>query len=170
MEHLWAPWRMEYIRQFETGAGNGCLFCRKSRSKNDRKNLVLYRGGGSFCMMNLFPYNNGHIMVAPYRHTARLDELDDGEYDDLSQLVRLAVRVIEGVFSPHGFNIGLNLGRAAGAGIEHHLHYHIVPRWQGDTNFMPVTGNTKVVSEGLQETWARLKRGFEDINNQDYGS
>lgn len=109
-------------------------------------------------------------MVAPYRHTARLDELDDGEYDDLSQLVRLAVRVIEGVFSPHGFNIGLNLGRAAGAGIEHHLHYHIVPRWQGDTNFMPVTGNTKVVSEGLQETWARLKRGFEDINNQDYGS
>jgi len=156
MERLWAPWRMEYIRSEQPP---GCLFCRVASENRDRENLVLTRGEHAFIMLNAFPYNNGHLMVAPYHHIADYELLPEEILADLSRLTQHGIRGLKQAFSPDGFNVGMNLGRVAGAGIADHLHIHIVPRWNGDTNFMPVIAETKVLPEALQSTYDKL-RGF----------
>ncbi len=157
MKKLWAPWRMEYIRQEKS---SGCIFCDKPKQDRDRENLILHRGAGCFVIMNFYPYNNGHLMVVPYRHSADLAALTAAEQSEMMTLLGRCTTILTQQMRPHGFNIGMNLGRTAGAGIDDHLHFHIVPRWNGDTNFMPVTGHTKVLSQGLQESWDSLKPWF----------
>jgi ATP adenylyltransferase len=156
-EILYAPWRMSYILSEKE---KRCIFCLGDQA-DDEKHYVLWRGKHTFAIINMFPYNNGHIMVVPYRHVPRLNDLTVEECTDLFQSVRLAERVLEKVYHPGGINIGMNLGRAAGAGIEEHLHVHLVPRWDGDGNFMTVVGGTRVVPEGFESTYRRLKEQFD---------
>ncbi len=156
-EILWAPWRMEYILGEKE---SGCIFCTRINQEKDRENLILFRGKNNFIMMNKYPYNNGHLMVVPNRHTSEIDSLSDSEKLEMMNLVSKSIKVLKKAISPDGFNVGLNIGKIAGAGIDDHLHFHIVPRWAADTNFMPVVGRTKVISEELGETWDRLKEGF----------
>ncbi|OQX95809.1 HIT family hydrolase [candidate division KSB1 bacterium 4572_119] len=160
MKHLWAPWRIKYIEKVKDGE-EGCIFCDKPSAKDDRKNLILYRGKTCFVLMNLYPYNNAHLMVVPYNHISDISQLNEKERLELMELLALCKDVITESMKPHGFNIGMNLGEVAGAGVKDHLHFHIVPRWSGDTNFMPVFGKTKVISEGLEQTWEKLKKLFD---------
>lgn len=153
MDRIWAPWRMEYINDTKP---QGCFFCLAGKNETDRENLVLHRTSQSIVMLNRYPYTSGHLMVAPIRHTAELDSLSDGEMLDLFRAVRLCRNVLQKVASPQGYNIGMNMGRAAGAGVEDHLHIHIVPRWNGDTNFMTVVADLRVIPEGLLNTYDRL--------------
>jgi ATP adenylyltransferase len=157
MERIWAPWRIEYI-EMEKPAG--CILCDKPGQNRDAENYILYRGSKNFVIMNSYPYNPGHLMVAPYRHVASLDELTDDELGEHFEVVRRSVGILREVFSPQGFNIGMNLGKVAGAGIDEHIHTHIVPRWQGDTNFMPVISGVRVVPEALAETYRKLEGKF----------
>jgi ATP adenylyltransferase len=157
MDTLWAPWRMEYILKAKEGKEDPCIFCSRIAQKTDQQNLILWRGKTAFIIMNRFPYNNGHLMVVPYQHTGNMDDLQTEEQLELFQLLQLAATSLEKVMRPHGFNIGMNLGRVAGAGVEDHLHFHIVPRWDGDTNFMPIISHTKVVSEALDKSFEKLK-------------
>lgn len=161
MDTLWAPWRIEYIKQVKEP---GCIFCSKPAQQQDQENFILFRGETSFVIMNYYPYNNGHLMVVPFRHIADIAELNDDERLELMQLLALSKEALMQTMSPHGFNVGMNLGQVAGAGVKDHLHFHIVPRWNGDTNFMPISGHTKVVSEGLAETWSSLKNALDKSN------
>ena len=160
MNRLWAPWRMDYIR---TPKEDGCVFCKKHQSTKDRENLLLFRGEESFVLMNLYPYSNGHLMISPYKHTSNTNDISSIGNQEIMFLTNKSMEIIKNIMGADGFNIGANLGKAAGAGIEEHLHFHIVPRWIGDTNFMPVLGNTKVMVEGLQETWDSMKPQFDLI-------
>ncbi len=155
MEYIWAPWRMEYVEVM--GKEEGCILCDKPKQGNDAANYILYRGDKNFIIMNAYPYNPGHLLVAPYRHIASLEELTAEELHEHFEVVSRSVRLLKQVFNPNGFNIGINLGKVAGAGIEEHLHTHIVPRWQADTNFMPVIADTKVIPEALAKTYKKLK-------------
>jgi ATP adenylyltransferase len=152
MKTIWAPWRIEYLTEEKEA---GCIFCKKPKENKDRENLIIYRGETGFIIMNRYPYSNGHLMAVPYRHIRELRELNDRERSELMNLVIKCVGILE-VFKPDGFNIGMNLGRAAGAGIDDHIHFHIVPRWSGDTNFMPVIGDIKVMPEYLDKTYLKL--------------
>jgi ATP adenylyltransferase len=154
MEHLWAPWRIEYLQR---APEDGCILCRKPGEDKDEDNLILYRGQHNFVILNAFPYNPGHLMVAPYRHTADLHELGDEEAKEHLAIVKKCLVLLSDAMAPTGFNIGLNLGRVAGAGIAEHLHTHVVPRWGGDTNFMPVISDTKVMPEALTATYRKLR-------------
>ena len=154
MEYIWAPWRIEYIQM---AAGGGCILCQKPREDNDEANFVLYRGQHNFMILNAFPYNPGHLMVAPYRHIANLQDLTDEETREFFEIIKKGLWLLTEVMKPAGFNIGLNVGKVAGAGIADHIHTHIVPRWQGDTNFMPVLSDTKVISEAVSGTYKKLK-------------
>jgi ATP adenylyltransferase len=146
---LWAPWRIEYV----TGAKDGeCIFCAGAAASDDRATRIVERGACCFTLLNTFPYASGHLMVAPYRHVAWLDDLDDREALELLQLTQRAIALLRRVMTPDGFNVGLNLGRVAGAGIADHLHLHVVPRWDGDTNFMPVLAGTRVMPQALDAT------------------
>jgi ATP adenylyltransferase len=163
MKRIWAPWRGEYIRAAAKECGKGkqqCLFCRLRAEKDDEANFVLARGRGAFVVMNRFPYNNGHLMVAPNRHTMDLETLSAAESRELFQLTQKSLAALRRALKPHGFNVGANLGRVAGAGVAGHVHVHIVPRWLGDVNYMPVLAETKVISEHLSETYDRLRRQF----------
>ncbi len=158
MEHLWAPWRMAYIEQaIESG---GCILCDKPGEMQDETNFILFRGSFNFVIMNAFPYNSGHLMVAPFAHTAQLSVLEEAARHEHIDLVSRCVDILKEVLRPAGFNTGLNLGRAAGAGVDQHLHSHIVPRWVGDTNFMPVLSDTRVVNQALADTYKYLKPYF----------
>ena len=150
---LWAPWRIEYIR---SGKAGDCFLCRMFDEKNDRANLLLYRGETCAVLMNRYPYNSGHLMVAPRRHIAGPDGLSAEEVLELAALTNRAVSILKTVMNPQGFNIGINLGESAGAGLKDHLHQHIVPRWTGDTNFMPVLGGPRVMPEALTATYDLL--------------
>jgi ATP adenylyltransferase len=141
---------------------DGCVFCDKAASAEDEQNLVLLRGEKTFVIMNLYPYNNGHLLVMPKRHVGEMEDLDEEEMMELFQMTRKMVKVL-GYFKPQGFNVGINIGRAAGAGIPGHLHIHIVPRWIGDTNFMPVFGDVRVISESLEGTYKKLKQSLADL-------
>lgn len=151
MDKLWAPWRINYIRQKKQ---SGCIFCKAGKG---RKDYLVFRSAYAIAVLNIYPYNNGHIMVAPSRHVARLDKLKDEEALELFRAVKKAQGLLDKVMKPRGYNIGINLGRIGGAGITGHLHIHIVPRWTGDTNFMPVISNAKVVSQSLDELFKQLK-------------
>lgn len=154
MERMWAPWRMEFIL---TEKPDYCILCRKPAEQDDECNFILYRGKKNFVILNRFPYNPGHLMVAPYRHIASLEDMDDEELWEHIDIVRRSTRALRSVFDPAGFNIGVNIGKSAGAGISDHTHTHIVPRWAGDTNFMPVVADTRVLPEGLTSTYSKLK-------------
>lgn len=153
-KHLWTPWRMEYIMNIKK---RGCIFCKKLKEPDD-KAYIVQRKPTCFSMLNIFPYNNGHLMVAPKRHVSGLDSLTKKELTELMILLAESQKLIQKKMKPHGFNIGLNLGRSSGAGIVGHLHFHIVPRWEGDTNFMPVLSNTKVISQLLEDTYKLFKK------------
>lgn len=154
MDKLWAPWRSKYIYMRKH---SGCIFCRAKKTKNMRSSGILERSEHSFSMLNIFPYNNGHVMVAPNRHVKSLELLSDEELLDLMSLVNKTKLRIDKKLKPHGYNIGLNIGKIAGAGFPGHIHVHIVPRWTGDTNFMPVISGTKVVSESLETVYDLLR-------------
>lgn len=139
-----------------------CIFCDKPACGDDQKELILHRGRLCFVLMNLYPYNTGHLMVAPYRHAASLEDLEPEEAVELMELTTECVKVIKRTMGPEGMNLGINLGKAAGAGFDAHVHMHVVPRWAGDTNFMPVIGETKVMPESLEQTYVRLKESLED--------
>lgn len=148
----------------KAGEQKGCIFCEKPREQKDRENLIVARFESCFVILNAFPYNNGHLMVVPYKHVPSLLDLTDEELAELMKVTKIAEGVLRQALKPHGFNIGMNLGRCAGAGIEDHLHIHIVPRWNGDTNFMPVIGETKVMPETLQQTYEKLKPLFDKVS------
>lgn len=151
------------MRDIESIRKEGCIFCTRPGAGDDRESLILHRGQAVYAIMNLYPYNTGHVMVTPYRHVGDLERLDEGEMRELMDLTSLMIRVIKQEMQPQGFNLGINLGKAAGAGYDEHIHMHIVPRWQGDTNFMPVVGESKVMPESIAGTYERLLRGLGDL-------
>ena len=160
MKKLWAPWRIEYIRSPKE---DGCIFCDKPAGDNEREDLILYHGEKVFILMNLYPYNNAHLMIAPYIHVDNTEELDADTYKEIMVLADQSMAILKETIDAQGFNFGANIGAAAGAGIEEHIHFHIVPRWAGDTNFMPVLGHTKVEVQGLQECYNLLRPHFDCI-------
>ena len=160
MKLLWAPWRMKYILGEKD---EGCIFCRLLDIEPSEENLLLYRTPSAMVLMNRYPYNNGHIMVAPNMHTADINGLAPDAYIELMELFRSSLKVLTKVLRPEGFNTGLNLGKSAGAGVEDHLHFHIVPRWQGDTNFMPVISETRVIPEALTATYRAFAPMFREL-------
>jgi len=153
MEFVWAPWRIEYILGEKD---KDCIFCVKPRQDKDRENLILFRGQKNFVILNRYPYNPGHLMVAPHKHVASLSALNDAETLEHFQLVSRCVEMLKAEMNPDGLNIGINLGRSGGAGIEEHIHTHIVPRWNGDTNFMTVLADVRAVPEALLATYDKL--------------
>jgi len=159
VDQLWAPWRMELVSKGEPPSG--CIFCELPLERDDRKNLILGRTGRTFAMLNKYPYNNGHLMVIPRQHASDVHALSEVDYQELSEMLRVALRLVGRGYAPHGANLGMNLGRVAGAGIADHLHWHVVPRWGGDTNFMPVLTDTKVMVEHLNASWERLRPLFD---------
>lgn len=159
MEHLWAPWRMAYIDP--SGAKEqGCIFCVKPQEDRDEENLILYRGERCFVLMNLFPYNNGHLMIAPYAHVPDIERLDAETLTEIMLTAQKSLAALRAALRPDGFNMGINQGTVAGAGIADHVHFHVVPRWNGDTNFMPVLADTKVMPDYLRNTYRQLKPHF----------
>ncbi|MCM8820063.1 MAG: HIT domain-containing protein [Candidatus Omnitrophica bacterium] len=154
MENIWAPWRIIYITQKKS---KKCIFCSAYKSLNDKKNFVLLRSNKCFVILNIFPYNNGHLMIAPNRHIAKFEQLDKSEIIEIYETIAKILPILKKVLKPDGFNLGINIGRAAGAGIVSHLHIHIVPRWIGDTNFMPIISGTKVISQSLSSLYDLLK-------------
>jgi ATP adenylyltransferase len=163
---LWAPWRMAYI---EGKKPRGCIFCHQPKKKDRRSNLILAQTAHSVVMLNKYPYNNGHVLLAPKRHEREISALPQEEYRDLSETLRLSVEILRRVYRPGGFNLGMNLGRAGGAGVEDHLHWHVVPRWEGDANFMPVVGETRVISQHLLDSYDRLIPLFQNATAADHG-
>ena len=157
MEYIWAPWRIQYIQMEKP---DGCILCEKPKEDNDVANYILYRGKQNFIILNSYPYNPGHLMVAPYRHVASPEELTGVERNEHFNLVSRCITVLRKEFSPAGFNVGINLGRIAGAGIEDHVHSHIIPRWQGDTNFVTVVSDIRVIPEALADTYQKLQGKF----------
>lgn len=155
MERIFAPWRIRYI---ESPKYEGCIFCDFPKENKDEERLILYRGKSCFVIMNNYPYNPGHLMIAPYRHVASVEELNEEEALEMMKLSQKMVEVIKKAMNPDGFNLGINLGKVAGAGIEDHIHLHIVPRWNGDTNFMPVLADVKVIPEAIEDSYKKLKK------------
>ena len=162
LKYLWAPWRMGYIRTAKNKFGP-CLFCDKSKIGKDEDDLVVHRGDNAYILMNLYPYNNGHLMVAPYEHEENFDKLQSDTQVEMMNLASQSMAVLRENLNADGFNFGANFGEVAGAGIKEHMHLHIVPRWIGDTNFMPVVGHTKVQVQGLRETYDDLKPHFDKL-------
>ena len=162
MDNLWAPWRMQYVRAPKKNTEE--TFLKKLEDGNDEENLVLFRGEHSFVCMNLYPYNNGHIMILPNNIVEKPEELDDVTQFEIMKIASLSMKIIREKMNAEGFNFGANIGASAGAGIAEHLHFHIVPRWKGDTNFMPVIGNTKVHVQGLNDTYVMLKPLFKNMD------
>ena len=158
---LWAPWRMEYVSSSNKAKN---IFLEKANSKDDRNNLVLYRGEFSFILMNLYPYNNGHLMIAPYKVCNDITLLNSDTLFEITQLTQQSISILKDILKSDGFNVGFNMGKVSGAGIDEHLHFHIVPRWIGDVNFMPIVGETKVIVQGLYDTYDLLKPKFDLLN------
>jgi ATP adenylyltransferase len=162
MERLWTPWRRAFVEGAANITSDACFLCAAAAAHKDSENLILFRAHSSFVLLNLYPYNSGHMMVAPYAHTGDLANLDGSIAAELMLTTQRCIDVLQRVYRPDGCNVGMNLGKAAGAGVPDHLHLHIVPRWNGDTNFMPVLSNTKVLPESLDQTYARLSPLFQD--------
>jgi ATP adenylyltransferase len=157
MKQLWAPWRMEYVKSEKS---NECIFCSLPKENNDTQNYILHRGQSAFIIMNIFPYNSAHVMVSPFRHIGCLTAQNKDEIKEMNNLTLRSIEILRAVINPEGFNVGYNIGKAAGAGYDEHIHCHIVPRWTGDTNFMPVLGETKVHPEHLNTTYKKLLPHF----------
>jgi ATP adenylyltransferase len=162
MKQLWAPWRMTYINQ--VSKEQGCIFCQKIQDHDAREALVLAHTGDSVIMLNKYPYTNGHLLLAPKRHEKNLSNLSVDEYGDLNQALRRSIDILRQCYNPPGINLGMNLGKCAGAGVEDHLHWHVVPRWEGDNNFMPVIAETRVMPQHLLESYDQLKPYFQHFS------
>ena len=160
MKQIWAPWRMEYIKKDKSGE---CIFCSLPKAGDDKKNFILFKGSYCFIIMNIYPYNTGHLMVVPCRHCACITDLDTDESMELNELTKRSIQILRDVNTPDGFNVGFNLGKSAGAGYDEHIHNHIVPRWTGDTNFMPVLADIKIHPESLQQSYEKLVPHFKKI-------
>jgi ATP adenylyltransferase len=161
MKHLFSPWRSAYIETFKHKKGHGgCLFCRIAKQKKDAQNLVAWRGKTCFVVLNRFPYNSGHVMVVPYRHLPSFGRLHPEEFTEVMEATSRCIQALDAMSVPHGYNFGANLGRVAGAGIADHIHFHLVPRWNGDTNFMPVLAETKLISERLEDLCRSLRQAL----------
>lgn len=158
MNHLWSPWRMEYIEN--NSKEEGCVFCNAQAREDSPENLITLRGEFSFVILNRFPYTSGHLMVIPFVHKPNLEELDSTTRAEMMELTSRCTTILKSIYRPQGFNIGVNIGEAAGAGVKEHVHIHIVPRWAGDTNFMSAVGDTRVLPETLADTYNRVKNAF----------
>ena len=159
MDRLWSPWRYKYISS--AAPSDACIFCLKSTENRDRENLILFRGQFNFVLLNLYPYTSGHMMIAPYAHVPTLEEAAEGTAAEMMMLTRRAQRHLREVYSPPGYNLGMNIGASAGAGVAGHIHMHVLPRWAGDANFMTTVGETRVIPEAMEATWTRLKHAFD---------
>jgi ATP adenylyltransferase len=157
---IWAPWRLDYVKDASKDIEDGCIFCAKPAEDEDEANLIVHRGERCFVILNLFPYTNGHLMVAPYEHIGRLQQLAAETIAEMMDLAQRSMARLEEVYDPHGYNVGFNQGRVAGAGFADHIHLHVVPRWGGDTNFMPVIADTKVMPQSLEQSYEALKGAF----------
>lgn len=157
MQRLWAPWRVKYVTSLDKKQ-HGCVFCRILKEKKDAKNFIFKRFRHSFAVFNIFPYNNGHVLIVVNRHVGELEKLNRNEKEDLWNLLEASKSLLQKVLKPDGFNVGINLGRAAGAGFPGHLHIHLVPRWGGDVNFMPIIANTKVISQSMKALYSKIKK------------
>jgi len=160
MNHLWSPWRMEYIEN--SNKVDGCVFCMMQELQDGPENLIALRGEHSFVILNRYPYTSGHLMVVPFEHKPNLEELDPETRAEMMELTSRCMSMLRKIYNPQAFNMGANIGEAAGAGIKEHVHIHIVPRWAGDTNFMSAVGDVRVLPESLESTWQRVKKGFEE--------
>lgn len=160
MQQMWTPWRMAYIRREKRP---GCIFCEMLEAADDRTQLILHRGEFSFLVLNKYPYNNGHLMAVPYRHVDTLEALGAAEAAEVMALAALGVRALRRSANPHGFNLGINIGKVAGAGVLDHLHMHVVPRWEGDSNFMPVLAEVRLIPQDLAETYDELKAALAEV-------
>ncbi|HSI80519.1 MAG TPA: HIT domain-containing protein [Solirubrobacterales bacterium] len=160
-ERIWAPWRLAYVKDAAKDSDDECIFCAKAAEEDDEANLIVHRGERCFVILNLYPYTNGHLMVAPYQHLSTLPALDPETVAEMMALAQRAMTALEERYSPHGYNVGFNQGRVAGAGVEHHIHMHVVPRWGGDTNFMPVLADTRVMPQTLEQTYEALRGAFD---------
>jgi ATP adenylyltransferase len=158
MDYLWTPWRTTYMK--EKRDKTRCVFCAAGESVSDEESLVVYRGKLAFVLLNRYPYTSGHLMIAPYAHVSRLRQVDESTTDEMMRLARRAEGIVEEAYKPEGLNLGLNLGEAAGAGIEQHIHMHVLPRWWGDANFMTSVANTRIIPEALEDTYVKIKSGF----------
>ena len=158
---IWAPWRLEYVKDAAKDNEDECIFCAKPAADDDESNLIVHRGERCFVILNLFPYTNGHLMVAPYEHSGALQEIDPETVAEMMALGQQAMRILEDAYAPHGYNVGFNQGRIAGAGFEGHIHMHVVPRWGGDTNFMPVLADTRVMPQTVQQSYEALRGSFD---------
>jgi ATP adenylyltransferase len=159
-QRIWAPWRLPYVKDASKDSESGCIFCTKPAEDDDEANLIVHRGARCFVILNLFPYTNGHLMVAPFDHLATLQELDSGTLAELMALAQRAMTILDRSYRPHGYNVGFNQGRVAGAGFEAHIHMHVVPRWAGDTNYMPVLADTRVMPQSLEQSYEVLRGEF----------
>lgn len=161
MKRIWAPWRSNYIKESNNLKNVECIFCLKGKENNDRENLVLKRGNDSFIIINLYPYNPGHIMIAPYKHTGNIEEISKSTFLEMKLFLDTSIKILKEHMKAQGFNIGFNIGRTAGAGVESHIHMHVVPRWNGDTNFMPTISETKVISMNIFDLYDELYKYFQ---------
>jgi ATP adenylyltransferase len=160
-ERIWAPWRLAYVKDASKDDAAECIFCAKPAEGDDTANLIVHRGERCFVILNLYPYTNGHLMIAPFEHHASITDLDAETIAEMMSLAQRAMTALEERYAPHGYNVGFNQGRVAGAGVEHHIHMHVVPRWGGDNNFMPVLADTRVMPQTLDQTYETLRGGFE---------
>lgn len=165
MKIIWAPWRVVYLEK-DSKKKSECIFCPRIKRQKDQEDLILYRGKEGTVFLNRYPYNNGHLMIVPNRHLAEPNMLSEKEILEINHLICLSLSALRKAMNPAGFNLGLNLGKVAGAGVPGHLHWHIVPRWEGDTNFMPVIAETKVMPEHLLSTYQRLKKAFQEVSQK----
>jgi ATP adenylyltransferase len=159
-QRIWAPWRLAYVKDASKDNESKCIFCAALEAGDDEANLIVHRGERCFVILNKFPYTNGHLMVAPYEHVAVLQGLDAQTLGELMALAQRSMDALETSYAPHGYNVGFNQGRVAGAGVEHHIHMHVVPRWGGDTNFMPVLGDTRVMNQTLEDSFQTVRKAF----------
>ncbi|MBN2549674.1 MAG: HIT domain-containing protein [Anaerolineales bacterium] len=161
MNNLWSPWRMDYIRNYKRDPD--CVFCREVEKTDSPENLIIFRASRTYVILNRYPYTTGHLMVVPYEHTPSLELLDSETRVEMIELSSLAIRALRDEYKPHGFNLGINIGEAAGAGIVEHVHFHVVPRWSGDTNFMSAVASVRVIPEALDETYWRIKKIWDEM-------
>jgi len=155
MKHLWSPWRMKYIEKHTKDSG--CVFCVAQNQTDDNESLIAFRGGRAYIILNRYPYASGHLMVVPFEHAASLEDVEESTRAEMMELTTRAMKALRGVYHPHGFNVGVNIGEAAGAGVLGHVHIHIVPRWNGDTNFISTLGDVRVLPEALEDTLRRVQ-------------